>query len=66
VTALIEDNRQNPPDHLLAEVFIRCWSGGRPEELWCDAKDLVNLMLVSIHRLGSFSLLERGSPVQHF
>ena len=57
VTALIEDNRQDPPDHLLAEVFIRCWSGGRPEELWCDAKDFVNFdACLFIYRLDSFLL----------
>jgi hypothetical protein len=53
VTALIEDNRINPPDHLLAEVYIRCWSGGRPDELWCDAKDLVRPTIV--HSLLHFS-----------
>lgn len=41
VTVLIEDNRMNPPDHLLAEVYIRCWDGSQPDEYWCDAKDLV-------------------------
>jgi len=59
VTALIEDNRQDPPDHLLAEVFIRCWSGGRPEELWCDAKDFVNFdACLFMYRLDSFLLLQ--------
>lgn len=59
VTALIEDNRQDPPDHLLAEVFIRCWSGGRPEELWCDAKDFVNSdACLFMYRLNSFLLLQ--------
>ncbi|KAJ3570270.1 hypothetical protein NP233_g4511 [Leucocoprinus birnbaumii] len=51
VTALIEDNRHNPPDHLLAEVYIRCWSGSRPEELWCDAKDLSEALQASASRI---------------
>ncbi|KAF9451949.1 hypothetical protein P691DRAFT_772687 [Macrolepiota fuliginosa MF-IS2] len=51
VTALIEDNRTNPPDHLLAEVYIRCWSGSRPDELWCDAKDLSEALQASASRI---------------
>jgi len=61
VTALIEDNRQDPPDHLLAEVFIRCWSGGRSEELWCDAKDFVNFdACLFMYRLDSFAFYNRA------